>query len=437
MPLILPLIRRRLIIDVVIGAALAALSAPAALALGPWQLLISGGMGAALALRRLTPALALAIAWAVAVLQMLLGLSVQPADLAVLGVLYAVGRYGERVLRRLGLVSALTGGLVAGLYLVLVLGARPPADVTVVLVGAGLAASASVFVLVLAWVLGVLARTRELARQSRMREAVVELERRQMEREIVVEQERGRVARDMHDIVAHSLAVVIAQADGARYSAAENPSSAGQALQTIATTAREALGEVRQLLGELRHDGGEAPQPQLADLGELLDRMRAAGLPVRWSETGERRYPAPGQQLAVYRVIQEGLTNALRHGQPGEPVTAQLAWSPTGLTLTLENRVGATGRRTGSLPGEAPAPAGAGMTDGESAVEGRPGHARRGHGLPGMRERATLAGGRLDTRDSGGVFRLTLSMPGVDAAGEQWEPGEEARRRGKSRGTND
>ena len=147
---------------------------------------------------------------------------------------------------------------------------------------------ASIAVLVLAWTAGLLVRSVRDSREMRRREELANRERELVEYRYVVEQERNRIARDMHDVVAHSLAVVIAQADGARFAARTRPEAAAGGLDTIAGVARGALGDVRVLLAELRHDETDAPQPVLDDLDGLLERVRAAGLDVRFTETGER-----------------------------------------------------------------------------------------------------------------------------------------------------
>ena len=140
--------------------------------------------------------------------------------------------------------------------------------------------------LVLAWTAGLLVRSVRDTREIRRREEVANRERELVEYRYVVEQERNRIARDMHDVVAHSLAVVIAQADGARFAARADPEAAIGALGTIAGVARGALGDVRLLLAELRHAEADAPQPVLDDLGDLLEQVRAAGLDVRFTEIG-------------------------------------------------------------------------------------------------------------------------------------------------------
>lgn len=232
------------------------------------------------------------------------------------------------------------------------------------------------------WLAGLLWRTRKERTAARMT-ATAATERLDVARqEISLEQERNRVARDVHDIVAHSLAVVIAQADGARYAAKDASPDVTEALENIAATARGALTDVRVLLGELRHNQEAGPQPGIADLDALVAGFRESGLDVERRTLGE---PAPLSEvtgLAVYRIVQEGLTNALRHGTRDEPTELALDWGGADLTITISNAIAA----------DAPT-------------------SRDGHGLPGMRERVGLAGGELEAGAAGGRFRVRASLP--------------------------
>ena len=349
-------------------------------------LLIAGIFSAALAVRRLSPALALGLAWIGALVQMGLGRPPSFSDVAIFAVLYATAAYGVRPVYWAGFASAIVGALVITVYLF----AGP------VFAGGGLSWEtlplalvllvAAAFALGLSWTVGALVRTAVRARENREAQA-------RAEAEAVAEQERVRIARDMHDVVAHSLAVVIAQADGARYAAAADPTVATDALATISSTARSALADVRLLLGQLRHRQGDGPQPTIADLEELYAQVRAAGVelrvdvdpaPQRTSAEGE---PAAAVQLAVYRILQEALTNALRHGAPGGPVDVRLAWLRDRVELDVRNPI---------VPGTQPG--------------------RFGHGLIGMRERAQLAGGRLDAADEFGAFTVRAHIPIGDLA---------------------
>jgi len=352
------------------------------------------GMAVALGLRRLSPGIALAVAWMTVVVQLLSGMQAVLANAAILAVLYATAAYGGRVVRWLGLASACGGGVIAAVYTTLILYAQ---DVTIgtpsVLVFTSVLGSvAGVFVLGLSWTVGLLVRTSREARVVSIQRYQALQEQRAAQQAVVVEQERNRIARDMHDVVAHSLAVVIAQADGARYVHKGKPEQLDATLATIADTARAALGDVRLLLSELRHRQGDGPQPVIADLEPLIEQMRAAGLAIDVREYGQRIPLPAGHQIALYRIVQEALTNALRHGDASEPVILELWWMPQGASLRVTNAV----QEHRSEPRQS-----------------------LGHGLPGMRERAELAGGWLSIdQPDGDHFVVSGFLPTVVPGGQ-------------------
>ena len=344
----------------------------------------------ALSIRRISPALALGVAWIAAIVQMSVRLDPSTLDVPILGILYATSAYGERLMRWVGLASAGLGALVAAAYITFVQPTFRAASVDPFDSGHAWIVFAFVAVgllglLGLSWTLGLLARTVRLARAGRL-ESRISQERARYE--VAVEQERTRIARDMHDVVAHSLAVVIAQADGARYVGASQPEAQGKALATIATTARTALSEVRVLLGELRHTAGESPQPDLSDLTPLVEQFRASGMPLLVAVHGDPIPLGAGHEIAAYRIAQEALTNALRHGAPGAPVDLTLTWETDALHLRVVNAA----------------------PDGGGGVGG-------GHGLPGMHERASLVGGTLDARAAEGRFTVDALIPAVTRDG--------------------
>ena len=200
---------------------------------------------------------------------------------------------------------------------------------------------------------------------------------RDQEVRLAAQDERTRIAREMHDVVAHSLSVVIAQADGARYAVRSDPSVAADVLATIATTARGSLSEMRSLLGVLRTEGEEAeraPVPTVQDLPALVDSVRSAGLQID-VETSPEPLPelASGPSLASYRLVQEGLTNTLKHAPDASRVRVELRHDGAELTV----RVTSDG-----LGAESPEPP-------------RPGHDGGGQGLRGLRERFGLYGGTI------------------------------------------
>ena len=204
--------------------------------------------------------------------------------------------------------------------------------------------------------------------------------------------ERARIAREMHDIVSHNLTVMIGLADGATYALQSSPDAAGSAMQRVSATGRQALGEMRRLLGVLRDDPTAEPfepQPGLDRLDDLLARVEAAGVPVSIEIEGDPHELSGGVQLAVFRVAQEALTNTLKHGS--RPATARLALRIAGgrVELTVTN-TGAT--TSGPISG--------------------------GRGLRGMRERAAAYGGTLEAGPlPEGGWRVSLSIAAdVDAA---------------------
>jgi signal transduction histidine kinase len=182
--------------------------------------------------------------------------------------------------------------------------------------------------------------------------------------------ERARIAREMHDSVAHHLTVIVALSDGALAAVTRAPGVAADAIRDVSSTAREALAETRRLLGVLRADSGQElrqPLPGLSDLEGLLARVRAAGLPVRYELSGASPDLPPGVQLAVFRLVQEALTNTMKHAGPGASAAVRLQLTPR------EVRVEVDDDGSGST-GEPRAPGG---------------------GLTGMRERISAFGGEL------------------------------------------
>lgn len=253
-----------------------------------------------------------------------------------------------------------------------------------------------------AWFMGRLARVRREAQSAVAdRAAALERERAQTER-LVASQERARIAREMHDVVAHSLSVIVVQADGGAYAAGhavpdERLPTAARALDTIAATARTALAETRRLVGVLRSDDELELRPaaSLARIPALVHELADAGFPVelRGPEIAVDDVPAE-VQMAAYRVVQESLTNVLKHAGPGASATVTLARTADALDV--------------------------GVADTGAGVRGVPDGA--GSGLVGMRERVTALGGWLDAgAGRGGGFALTAHIP-LAAAPERTAP---------------
>jgi signal transduction histidine kinase len=232
------------------------------------------------------------------------------------------------------------------------------------------------FFVLAAWTAGWLLRRR--AEHIRR----VEAESGELAKEAVVD-ERSRIARELHDIVAHSVSIISVQAGAADQYLERDPARAREHLSTVRRTAHDALTEMRRLTGVLREEpAGYEPQPGLGRLAELVDQACAAGLDVTLAEEGERRTVPPGVDLAAFRIVQEALTNVRKHA--GE-VAAQVhvRYSDGGVEVEVAN---------------APGPGG----NGEGA----------GHGLVGMRERVRVYGGTLETGpQDGGGFRVRARLP--------------------------
>lgn len=232
-----------------------------------------------------------------------------------------------------------------------------------------------------AWFIGFGLRASRLQRTTNAKLDATVGELHSAEIDLIVSSERDRIAQDVHDIMAHSLSVIIAQADGARFIGPQRPEAISESLERIAASACTSLTEVRMLIESLVDDPDGHSNPTLANLNELFERMRGAGLTVTVDRFGNPSSPGPTsltwtQQLAVYRIMQEALTNALKHAGAQPTARVTLDWRGPGLSVTIASsgmprtRTAASAPRGGHGPG-------------------------RGRGLYGMRERARLAGGWL------------------------------------------
>jgi signal transduction histidine kinase len=203
-------------------------------------------------------------------------------------------------------------------------------------------------------------------------------------------EERQRIARELHDVVAHHMSVIAIQAEAAPYKMADPPPELVESFGEIRASALAGLTELRRVLGVLRTGGqNTAPQPGLADLDALLDSARSGGLSVTVTRSGHPVTLPDGVDLSAYRIVQEALSNAMRHS-PGSHVRVNVAYRPDGLGLGVCNDAAAVPVLVAS---------------GEGADGG-------GHGIVGMRERATMLGGSLDAgpTDDGG-FQVIAVLP--------------------------
>jgi signal transduction histidine kinase len=233
-----------------------------------------------------------------------------------------------------------------------------------------------------AWVIGDRVRQRRsriYELEERARRAQREAER---ERRLAIAEERTRIARDLHDSAGHAINVILVQAGAARLLSEQDPKGSRAALERIEEVARETLGEIDQLVGALREDGRGTvePPPGLAALDTLVDRHGTAGLSVTVRKHGSQRPLPPGVDQSAYRILQEALTNAARHGDGHADV--DITFGPSSLELAVTNPI-----PSNRVPGGAR------------------------HGIVGMRERAALIGGTLAAVASDGFFRVHANLP--------------------------
>jgi signal transduction histidine kinase len=347
---------------------------------------VSAVLCVVVALRRRFPEHMLLLALVTGLAQLVLDVETTVADFAMLVITYTVATMGARWASRLALTVSLCAAALAQI--------RWPA----VHSGPFGHIAIAVFQTVpfaLAWVLGDSMRTRR-AYFAQLEERAARLEKeREAQSKVAVAAERARIARELHDVVAHNVSVMVVQADGAAYVLDTAPDQARKALETISSTGRQALAEMRRLLGVLRtgehQESGEyVPQPDVDQIDELIEQCRSSGLPVDFKVEGTPRPLPSGVELTAYRIVQEALTNTRKHGGPGAGASVRLVYFDDGLGLLVED----DGK---GAPHELYEEGGA---DGQ------------GHGLIGMRERVGMVGGTLDAGPRpGGGFRISALLP--------------------------
>ncbi len=335
-----------------------------------WDILFVPLVCAGVAVRRVWPRGAFVYMAGVIAVQYLAGVALSPLDLAILIPLYTVAAHRGRGDAALAFVAYQLGAVFAA-----TVWTNDPRGY----VSAGIAGVA-------AWVLGERMRLRR-AQVTHLEERAQRLEfERDQQAQIAAAGERARIARELHDIVAHSLSVMVAQADGASYALEHDPEQAGRAIATVAQTGREALTEMRRLLGVLRTPeapDGTTPQPGVEEVEELVERVRGAGLSIDLTMEGDARPLPAGAGLAAYRIVQEALTNTLKHAGPQAHAEVTISYREHDVEVRVDD------------DGRAP------------TLNGRP-----GQGLIGMRERAALYGGQVETRRKpGGGYQVVASLP--------------------------
>jgi signal transduction histidine kinase len=242
-------------------------------------------------------------------------------------------------------------------------------------------------VMFVAWYVGRRLRLRKERAAHHLREQAAEARR-------IVTEERTRIARELHDVVAHRVSLMTVQAGAAKAVAAQDPEGALQAMGAVEEAGRQALDELRHLLGVLRPEvdlEGLGPQPGLADLPRLIEQIRGAGVDVSLATDGVSGELPARVDLFAYRIVQEALTNVLKHAGPGAHTQVRLGANRSGIVIEVLD----DGQGTTVMPGSAPAQG-----------------AARGHGIVGMRERALLLGGTLDAGPRpGGGFQVIARLP--------------------------
>jgi signal transduction histidine kinase len=352
-----------------------------------WDVVIGVGMAAALVARRYAPVRVFAVVTVLGAAQVVFASAVPAGyDIALLVAMLAVVTHSpyQRAVYLSGLV------VVAGVLVVAAV--RIEADWPGSFLdypylaeqGAGLAAIGAL------WLVAYVLRTnRERGVVLAERAATAERERDHLAR-LAAADERAFIARELHDVVAHSLAVMIAQADGARYVLDTDTERARKAMGTVAGTGREALDDMHRIVAVLRGTGGEEDAEDrrrrgLGQLGTVVDRARAAGLDVESHIEGDAGRLSPAEELTVFRIAQESLTNALRHAGPGTRVTVALVVEPGRAVLEVS----------------------------DDGTGGAPASGGGGNGLLGMRERVAVHGGELSAGpgpDGGWAVRAMIPV---------------------------
>lgn len=230
-------------------------------------------------------------------------------------------------------------------------------------------------------------RDRQLLAESLAARAELLEREQQLHAKQAVAEERTRIARELHDLVAHNVSVMVVQAGAERHALPDDQASTREVLTSIEQAGRQALTEARRLLGMLRRNGEHeelAPQPTIAHVDALVEQVRRAGLAVELTVAGEQVSLPAGVDLCAYRIVQEGLTNALKHAGPAH-AEVRLRYSPRGLDIEIRD-------------------------DGNGLV--KPNREGAGHGLIGMRERVALYGGKLHAGPrEGGGYEICAHLP--------------------------
>ena len=351
-----------------------------------WWTVFTVPMIASAAVCRARPGLGVGLIGGLAVLHVLLAMPVVGGDVLTFYALFCAVAYGRPAVHAAGVIAGFLGTLVQSTVWGVITAFDPYGSVVQgIIVFVSLMVVGSITVTAV-WALANLQRARvrqlELSREA-AEQAVREREQRTA---LAVADERARIAREMHDVVAHSLSVIIAQADGGRYVAAQKPEQAVDVLGTIGETGRAALADMRSLLGVLRHEDETSfgPQPGPEMLGDLVERVRTAGLRVSLEVQGDLQGIPQAIGMSLFRLVQEALTNVLKHAGPGAAAAVRIIRHPARLEVEI-------------------------IDDGRGLDTDSDG---QGHGITGMRERMAVFGGELDAGPlPGRGFRVRARLP--------------------------
>lgn len=346
------------------------------------RLLVGVAMGAAVGLHRREPGLAIGLVWFACGTQVVWGLDIMLVEFGVVIVGYGAARYGSIPtvwasalsipaaygiaavsVRRRGTEMAQTLGISELTF-------QDVAPAVVII------ATSGAVPLVVPWLIGMVLRMQDRTRVVRQEQMLAEYGREQAEEIARVREEQARLARDVHDVVGHSLAVILAQAEAARFLPDDDPDRFQATMTTIAGAARASLGDVRRVLSATADEYPAAPP---GDGESLISGVRASGIEVEHTVSGTPRQLPADHAVVVYRVLQEMLTNALKHGRKGEPLSVAHSWDHA---LEIEVR---------------------------NATDADPGPA--GRGVEGMRRRLESLGGGLVADRVGDAFVARARLP--------------------------
>jgi signal transduction histidine kinase len=362
------------------------------------------GIAVTVGLCRHLPGLALVMVWVVCGLQVVSGTQPLVVELALGAVAFGTARWGNLLTLWAGGLSIPAAAVIAVLWI-------DPSVFYAALDTAGFAslvettsrfsdrwqitaALLGMSVLGVPWLAGLALRFSARASESHVSQVAAEAERDQAAEIARLREDQARLARDVHDVVGHSLAVILAQAESAQYLKDADTGALKQTMTNIATTARTSLQDVRQVLSTT--NGTAAPVSRHGSLDSLVDGVRASGHEVVATEVGTQQPLPPELEVVAFRVLQEMLTNAIKHGQRGKPILVERHWEGE-LRIEVRNVIDTTAQETQPLVMADPVPE----------------HA--GQGLDGMRRRLEAVGGRLDVRrraEAGGpTFTATAWVP--------------------------